>query len=87
MLAGFPSLGIQASRKPVRWYSKRINDILERIFNEELSRWHRFLERPRPSSSWPFSPSALEGVSTIRLDQVGLEAKIRIEHDEPSTRS
>jgi len=66
--------------------SNRINDILERIFNEESARIVFWNDPDREFLAvLPFL--YLEGVSTIRLDQVGaLEAKIRIEHDEPSTR-
>jgi len=66
--------------------SNRINDILERIFNEESARIVFWNDPDREFLAvLPFL--YLEGVSTIRLDQVGaLEAKIRIERDEPSTR-
>src|SRR5271157_3397877 len=66
--------------------SNRINDILERIFNEESARIVFWNDPDREFLAvLPFL--FLDGVSTIRLDQVGtLEAKIRIERDEPSTR-
>ena len=66
--------------------SNRINDILERIFNEESARIVFWNDPDREFLAvLPFL--FLEGVSTIRVDQVGaLEAKIRIERDEPSTR-
>lgn len=64
----------------------QIHSALEHLFDQEGQRIVFWNDPDREFQAvLPFL--LLEGVSTIRLDQVGaLEAKIRIERDEPSTR-
>ena len=64
----------------------QINTALERLFNEE---GHRIVFWNDPDrefqSTLPFV--MLDGVTALRLDQVGaLEVKIRLERDEPTTK-
>jgi hypothetical protein len=62
----------------------RINTALERLFNEEGQRIVFWNDPDQEFQSvLPFL--MLEGVTTLRLDQVGaLEAKIRLERDDPA---
>ena len=62
----------------------QINTALERIFNEEGQRIVFWNDPDKEfQSTLPFI--MLDGVTTLRLDQVGaLEAKIRLEREEPN---
>ena len=62
----------------------QINTALERLFNEEGQRIVFWNDPDREfQNTLPFL--MLDGVTTLRLDQVGaLEAKIRLERDEPN---
>ena len=64
----------------------QINTALERLFNEEGQRIVFWNDPEREfQNTLPFV--MLEGVTALRLDQVGaLEAKIRIERDEPDAK-
>ena len=66
--------------------TKQINDALDRIFHEESQRIVFWNDPEREfHNALPFL--MLEGVNIVRLDEVGaLEAKIRIERDDPTGR-
>ncbi|MGD0042970.1 MAG: BREX-1 system phosphatase PglZ type A, partial [Isosphaeraceae bacterium] len=64
----------------------QINTALERLFNEEGQRVV-FWNDPEQEFQNTLPFVMLEGVTALRLDQVGaLEAKIRIERDEPDAK-
>ena len=65
----------------------QINTALERLFNEEGQRIVFWNDPDQEfQSTLPFV--MLDGVTTLRLDQVGaLEAKIRLEREEPTASS
>jgi hypothetical protein len=63
---------------------KQISTALERLFNEEGQRIV-FWNDPDLEFQITMSMLELDGVTTLRLDEVGaLEAKIRLERDEPT---
>jgi hypothetical protein len=62
----------------------QINTALERLFNEEGQRIV-FWNDPEKEFQSTLAFVMLDGVTTLRLDQVGaLEAKIRLEREEPN---